>query len=63
MSNKCPVCLKEFGERSSVIAHMKRRGHTLAGNKFLARESDEARMAAYHREKTGEKVEIVRYGK
>lgn len=63
MSNKCPVCLRECDTRQGLLQHMKRLGHTIDGHKALARESDDARMAAYHREKTGEKVKIVRYGK
>lgn len=63
MSNKCPVCLKEFEARRDLIQHMKKVGHTIDGNKHLARGSDEARMAAYHRDKTGEQVPSLRFGK
>lgn len=63
MSNKCPVCLKEFDERGRLLVHMKRVGHTIDGHKAIVCGSDEARMAAYHREKTGEIKKNMRYGK
>lgn len=64
MANKCPVCLKQFDRRSDLRQHMKRKGHTIDGIKPLARQSDDARMAAYHREKIGDDhVVVVRYGK
>lgn len=63
MSNKCPVCLKDFERRFDVLQHMRRTGHTIDGIKALARNSDDARMRAYHREKTKEQIPSLRYGK
>lgn len=63
MSNTCPVCLKSFDERYQLRTHMRRKGHTIDGPKALAAKSDEARMAEYHRERTGERVSSLRYGK
>jgi hypothetical protein len=55
--------LKSFDERYQLRTHMRRKGHTIDGPKALAAKSDEARMAEYHRERTGERVSSLRYGK
>lgn len=64
MSNKCPVCLREFDRRGDLRQHMKSKGHTIDGLKALSKGSDEARMAAYHREKANDPhVTVHRFGK
>lgn len=43
---------------------MKSKGHTIEGPKKWVRQTDEGRMAQYHREKTkSDHVAIYRYGK
>ncbi len=61
--NRCPVCLKEFATRQSVLDHMRSLGHTIDGHKSNVKQSDEARMALYHAEKTRRNQRIYRYGK
>ena len=62
--NRCPICLREFDRRYDLRQHMKKVGHTIDGIKAISCTSDEARMAAYHREKANAPHTVVnRYGK
>ena len=61
-SKRCPVCLKQFGDRRAMLNHMKSLRHSIDGDKRFVRNSDETRMADYHRDKTGQQVILYRYG-
>ena len=60
--NRCPVCLKEFAERRDMLEHMKRKRHSIDGDKYSVRGSPEHKLAEYHRDKTGQDVKLYRYG-
>jgi Zinc finger, C2H2 type len=59
---KCPVCLKPFDDRSGLRQHMKRKRHSIDGPKGFVRETPEHKLAEYHRDKTGDNVELYRFG-